>query len=65
MLVAIKLIPSIAILVLITIIPVSKNIKAFIEKPVKSGTFVLSVKNFILINISIVLCIGMTILINS
>lgn len=65
MLVAIKLIPSIAILALITIIPVSKNIKAFTEKPVKSETFVLSVKNFILINISIVLCIGIAILINS
>lgn len=50
-LVVLKILPMFSIAVLLTILPVSKNIKGFYEKQTKKDTFVLSVKNFIIINI--------------
>lgn len=46
-----KVFPMASLLVLITLIPVYKNIKGFWIKPIKSETFVYSVKNFVLINV--------------
>ncbi|WML35241.1 1,4-dihydroxy-2-naphthoate polyprenyltransferase [Clostridium sp. OS1-26] len=59
-----KIIPSIAILALITIIPINKNINIFVKKPIKSETFALAVKNFLFMNIIIVFFIGITVFIN-
>lgn len=42
--------PWTVLIVLLTFIPVSKNIACFKQKQIKRETFVLSVKNFILIN---------------
>ncbi len=38
-----------SLLVLVTIIPVQKNIKLFFKKQVKAETFIVSIKNFVLI----------------
>lgn len=46
-----KVHPILLLLVLLTIIPVRKNIKKFTEKPTKQFTFSLSVKNFMLTNV--------------
>ena len=54
-LVLLKISPFTSLLVLLTIIPLNKNIKLFCEKPIKSETFVLSVKNFALMNITHIL----------
>jgi 1,4-dihydroxy-2-naphthoate octaprenyltransferase len=40
--------PSLSLLLLLTLIPVQKNIGRFFKKQVKEETFILSVKNFIL-----------------
>lgn len=50
-LVILKISPVISLVVLLTIIPVNKNIKLFYQKPIKSETFIFSVKNFALMNI--------------
>ncbi|MNV79581.1 1,4-dihydroxy-2-naphthoate octaprenyltransferase [compost metagenome] len=47
-----KVHPILLLLVLLTIIPVRKNIKKFTEKPTKQFTFSLSVKNFMLTNVA-------------
>jgi 1,4-dihydroxy-2-naphthoate polyprenyltransferase len=57
-LVILRGIPLISLLVLVTFIPVSKNIKAFYEKQTKKDTFILAVQNFVLINVAHVLAIG-------
>jgi len=54
-LVLFKISPVTSLLVLITIIPLNKNIKLFCQKPSKSETFILSVKNFALMNITHIL----------
>lgn len=41
--------PPLSLLLLVTIIPVQKNIKAFFEKQVKGETFAVSIKNFLII----------------
>lgn len=53
--VVLKALPIASLLVLITIIPVYKNINAFSKNPIKSETFVLAVKNLVLINVSHIL----------
>lgn len=50
LLVVLKIALIITLLVLLTLIPVNKNIRRFLEKPIKEETFVLSVKNFVLMN---------------
>ncbi|MGI5997458.1 MAG: 1,4-dihydroxy-2-naphthoate polyprenyltransferase [Lutispora sp.] len=49
-LIILKAIPYICALTLITYLPVSKNIKTFYEVQSKKDTFVLAVKNFVMIN---------------
>jgi 1,4-dihydroxy-2-naphthoate octaprenyltransferase len=58
MLVILKIIPIVSLFVIITLMEVNKNIKVFEKKPVKSENFVVSVKNFVLINASQVIIIG-------
>jgi 1,4-dihydroxy-2-naphthoate octaprenyltransferase len=50
--------PAVTVFTLFTFIPVNKNIKSFYEKQTKKDTFVLSVKNFLIINAAQVLTIG-------
>lgn len=52
LLLVLKIVPMTLVLVLITLIPVRRNIKLFRLNPVKSETFVLSVKNFVMMNLS-------------
>lgn len=56
--VLLKLVPVFYLLALITVIPVSKNIRLFHERPYKSETFVLSVKNFLIMNVSQILILS-------
>lgn len=63
LLIILRIVPEAAVLTLFTIIPVTGNIKGFYEKQTKKDTFVLSVKNFLLINVVLVLAIGGTIVI--
>ena len=44
-----KVLPPIYLIFLISIIPVQKNIKQFMEKQEKSSTFICSIKNYIII----------------
>ncbi|ERI91664.1 prenyltransferase, UbiA family [Clostridiales bacterium oral taxon 876 str. F0540] len=48
--VVLKILPLSGLVMLITIIPVYKNIKAFQVNPSKAETFVLSVKNMVIVN---------------
>jgi 1,4-dihydroxy-2-naphthoate octaprenyltransferase len=54
--------PISCILSLITLIPVSKNIKAFNKLQTKKDTFALSVKNFVIINVVLLLTIAVALL---
>jgi len=49
-------------IILLTLIPVSKNIAQFFEKQTKKDTFIVAIKNFLLINGSHVLALGIGIL---
>jgi len=51
------LLPLWCLLTLLTAIPVQKNVRIFLDKQVKSETFVLSVKNFTLIAMALTFCI--------
>ncbi|NLM13100.1 MAG: UbiA family prenyltransferase, partial [Epulopiscium sp.] len=62
-LILLKISPIFSLMVLLTIIPVYKNIKVFMNKQTKKDTFVTAVKNFVLMNISIALIFGIGILI--
>lgn len=57
-LMAMKIVPWTSLLVLVTLIPVSRNIILFGQRPVKGETFALAVKNFALINLAQVVAIG-------
>jgi 1,4-dihydroxy-2-naphthoate polyprenyltransferase len=59
-----KLVPAASLLVLLTIIPVRKNIGQFYLKPIKSETFILAVKNFIIMNLSQIILISIILTIN-
>jgi len=58
--VAIKQISPVSLLLLLTLIPVQKNINIFMNKQVKEETFIAAIKNFVLIIIvhSILLFVG-------
>lgn len=58
-LVALKILPVASLLVLLTFGKVNKNIKEFKDKPVKNKNFILSVKNFVLINVAQIIIIGL------
>lgn len=62
-LVILKIAPVVLLLVLITIIPVNGNIKLFSKNTVKSETFVTAVKNFVFINLSQVILLGLAVVI--
>lgn len=55
LLVLLKAVPIISLITLITIIPVTKNLKLFYKLQTKKDTFMLAVKNFLLINIMYIL----------
>lgn len=50
-LLALRVAPITSLLTLLTLVPVNKNIKIFHGKQTKKDTFVVSVKNFVLINV--------------
>lgn len=54
----IQVLPIISLLVILVVIPVNKHINIFFTKQTKEETFIISVKNFILINISYILTIS-------
>lgn len=60
-LIILKITPIITMLMFITLVPVSKNIKQFYMKQTKKETFILAVKNFVIVNVVyiIVLCSSM------
>ncbi|WIV11261.1 1,4-dihydroxy-2-naphthoate polyprenyltransferase [Proteiniborus sp. MB09-C3] len=58
LLIILGIIPTISAISLLTFIPINKNIKLFIEKQTKKDTFILAVKNFVILNIVQVLTIG-------
>lgn len=62
LLILLKIIPIISLLILFTIFPVNKNIITFSKNPIKSKTFILSVKNFIMINLPLIIFIEIVIL---
>lgn len=51
------ILPIISLIVLVTFIPVKKNINKFFLKQTKKDTFILAVKNFVLINIIYIISI--------
>jgi len=57
-LIILKVIPLISLLSLLTLILVNKNIKIFYNKQTKKDTFVLAVKNFVIINTVYILTIA-------
>jgi len=61
-LVILKISPVMSLLVLFTIIPLNRNIKLFYKRPIKSETFIYSVKNFALVNITHILAISIAII---
>lgn len=60
--VIIKVAPIAALLILVTLIPVQKNIKAFSNKPIKSETFILAVKNFVSMNVIHILIVAIVLI---
>lgn len=65
LLIILGIIPIISVVSLLTFIPIRKNIKLFFEKQTKKDTFVLAVKNFVILNIVQVLTIGIGTLIKA
>ncbi|GAB6169043.1 1,4-dihydroxy-2-naphthoate polyprenyltransferase [Clostridium carnis] len=61
--VVLKILPIISVISIITIIPVRNNIKAFTRLQTKKDTFILSVKNFILINLVFIISITFSLII--
>ncbi|ADL08295.1 1,4-dihydroxy-2-naphthoate polyprenyltransferase [Thermosediminibacter oceani] len=55
--IGLKIIPVFSAAAIMTVLPVYKNVKKFSEKQTKKDTFVLSVKNFVLINAVYILTI--------
>lgn len=62
-LLALKVLPLVCAISFITVIPVQKNIKRFFEKQSKAETFVLAVKNFVLMNSVFALTIALAVVI--
>lgn len=63
-LVILRISPVISLLVILTIIPLNRNVKVFCQKPIKSETFVYSVKNFALINMVHILSVIIALVFN-
>lgn len=60
-----KVNPIILLLVLLTIIPVHKNIKKFTANPSKEMTFANSVQNFVMMNMARIIALGTAVLLTS
>lgn len=60
-----KITPIITMLTFITLVPVNKNIKVFFKKQTKKNTFVLSVKNFVIINSVYIIILCVTTIVNN
>ena len=60
--VILKVLPIISLLVLLVFIPINKNIKLFYTVQSKKDTFVLAVKNFVLLNVTYIFTILLGIL---
>jgi len=58
-----KVLPIVAIITFITLIPLNKHIKIFFDKQTKKDTFIVAVKNFVLINGVYIVALGIGILI--
>lgn len=56
--------PVVSVLALATFLPVYRNISVFRKEQIKSSTFVLSVKNFVIANSALVLTIAAAVIIN-
>lgn len=54
--------PLSCLLALVTVIPVSKNLKAFDKLQTKKDTFVLAVKNFVMMNVAIIVTMAVALL---
>ncbi|MBS4534078.1 1,4-dihydroxy-2-naphthoate polyprenyltransferase [Clostridium sp. D2Q-14] len=63
-LIFLKVLPVISLLALFTYIPVKKNIDLFFKKQTKKDTFVVAVKNFVMINIIHIFALLLGIIIN-
>jgi len=63
-LVLLKVTSLTSLLVILTILPLNKNIKLFRHRPIKNETFILSVKNFALMNLTHILAIVMALTFN-
>jgi 1,4-dihydroxy-2-naphthoate octaprenyltransferase len=61
-LIILKILPFIFALVLLTFIPVQKHISVFSRNPVKSKTFILSVKNFVIMNMAQIIVLAAVII---
>ncbi|UQZ33955.1 1,4-dihydroxy-2-naphthoate polyprenyltransferase [Paenibacillus sp. PK3_47] len=57
--------PVLVVLLLITLVPLRHNIALFQEKQEKATTFILSVKNFVLISLARVAVLGLAVLLES
>ncbi len=60
--VVLRTLPLYSLLALLTIIPLSKNVKAFVTNPTKKDTFGAIVGSFVMINVALALTIGLGVL---
>lgn len=60
-----KVNPLLILMVLLTVIPVRKNVKLFSEQPSKQFTFVLAVRNFMLTNVARIVLLGIATLLQA
>jgi 1,4-dihydroxy-2-naphthoate polyprenyltransferase len=60
--VVLRVLPLYSLLALLTILPVSKNIKLFVANPTKKDTFGAIVGSFVIITVALILTIGLGIL---
>lgn len=57
--------PILVLLILLTLIPLRRNIALFTEKQEKASTFILAVKNFVLMNLARIVVLGAAVLLNA
>ncbi|OMD30817.1 MULTISPECIES: 1,4-dihydroxy-2-naphthoate polyprenyltransferase [Paenibacillus] len=57
--------PILVLLILLTLIPLRRNIALFTEKQEKASTFILAVKNFVLMNLARIVVLGAALLLNA
>ncbi|OMD62649.1 1,4-dihydroxy-2-naphthoate polyprenyltransferase [Paenibacillus odorifer] len=57
--------PILVLLILLTLIPLRRNITSFTEKQEKASTFILAVKNFVLMNLARIVVLGAAVLLNA